>query len=147
MSDTPRHSVSVAAAIFDDSGENVLLIQRRDNGRWEPPGGVLELDETIEDGLRREVREETGLEIEIGPVTGIYKNLPRGIIALVLRCRMKGGEPHETSEARAVRWTSLAEARGLMTEAYFVRVSDATVAPTAPAIRTHDGTSLIEASQ
>ena len=52
MSDTPRHSVSVAAAIFDDSGENVLLIKRRDNGRWEPPGGVLELDETIEDGLR-----------------------------------------------------------------------------------------------
>ena len=37
MSDTPRHSVSVAAAIFDDSGENVLLIKRRDNGNWEPP--------------------------------------------------------------------------------------------------------------
>lgn len=58
--DLPRHSVSVAAAIFDDSGENVLLIKRRDNGHWEPPGGVLELDETIEDGLRREVREEAG---------------------------------------------------------------------------------------
>ena len=86
MSDTPRHSVSVAAAIFDDSGENVLLIKRRDNGRWEPPGGVLELDETIEDGLRREVREETGAEIEVGPLTGVYKNMQRGIVALVFRC-------------------------------------------------------------
>ena len=70
VNETPRHSVSVAAAIFDDSGEKVLLIKRRDNGNWEPPGGVLELDETIEDGLRREVREETGAEIEVGPTDG-----------------------------------------------------------------------------
>ena len=49
MTDTPRHSVSVAAAIFDESGKNVLLIKRRDNGNWEPPGGILELDETIEE--------------------------------------------------------------------------------------------------
>ena len=40
------------------------MTQRRDNGHWEPPGGVLELDESILDGARREVREETGLHIE-----------------------------------------------------------------------------------
>ncbi len=85
VNETPRHSVSVAAAIFDDSGEKVLLIKRRDNGNWEPPGGVLELDETIEDGLRREVREETGAEIEVGPLTGVYKNMTGGIVALRLR--------------------------------------------------------------
>lgn len=43
--DTPKHSVSVAAVITDDQGR-ALLIQRRDNGHWEPPGGVLELGET-----------------------------------------------------------------------------------------------------
>ncbi len=53
MTDNPRHSFSVAAAIFDDSGENVLLIKRRDNGKWGPSGGILELHETMEDGLRR----------------------------------------------------------------------------------------------
>jgi 8-oxo-dGTP pyrophosphatase MutT (NUDIX family) len=47
---TPRHSVSIAAVITDDHGR-ALLIQRRDNHRWEPPGGVLELGETIEDGV------------------------------------------------------------------------------------------------
>jgi 8-oxo-dGTP pyrophosphatase MutT (NUDIX family) len=58
-----RHSVSVAGVIVDDSGR-ALLSRRRDNQSWEPPGGVLELAESIEDGLRREVREETGLEVE-----------------------------------------------------------------------------------
>src|SRR6476620_2635567 len=85
---TPLHSVSVAAAIFDDSGENVLLVRRRDNGNWEPPGGVLELNETIEDGLRREVREETGAEIEVEQLTGVYKNMRRGIVAMVFRARL-----------------------------------------------------------
>ena len=109
MSDTPRHSVSVAAAIFDDSGENVLLIKRRDNGRWEPPGGVLELDETIEDGLRREVREETGAEIEVGPLTGVYKNMSRGIVALVFKCRALTGPSTASKEAQSVEWVPLAE--------------------------------------
>ena len=107
MTETPRHSVSVAAAIFDDSGENVLLIKRRDNGQWEPPGGVLELDETIEDGLRREVREETGAEIEMGPLTGVYKNMTRGIVALVFKCAAVT-EPQATSpEAAQVAWVPL----------------------------------------
>jgi len=52
-----RHSVSVTAVITDDRGR-ALLIQRADNRRWEPPGGVLEPGEAIPDGLRREVHEE-----------------------------------------------------------------------------------------
>ena len=54
-----------------------LLIQRADNGHSEPPGRVLELGETIEDGLHRNVRGKTGLDIEPGPVTGVYKNMVR----------------------------------------------------------------------
>jgi 8-oxo-dGTP diphosphatase len=73
------HSVSVAGVITDDHGR-ALLIQRRDNHRWEPPGGVLELGETIPDGLRREVREETGLEVEPVTLTGVYKNMKRAIV-------------------------------------------------------------------
>lgn len=142
MSDTPRHSVSVAAAIFDDSGEKVLLIQRRDNGRWEPPGGVLELDETIEDGLRREVREETGAEIEIGPMTGVYKNMTRGIVALVFRARLPVGAAYgPTQEANDVAWQRVAALDSLMTPAFSIRIVDA-LGTDAPAIRAHDGTVL-----
>lgn len=141
MSDTPRHSVSVAAAIFDDSGENVLLIKRRDNGRWEPPGGVLELDETIEDGLRREVREETGAEIEVGPLTGIYKNMTHGIVALVFSCRVNSAPAPSSAEAAIVKWHSAAALRDLLDEAYAVRVLDA--AGGTVAVRHHDGTHLL----
>src|SRR6478672_1182545 len=123
--ETPRHSVSVAAAIFDDSGEKVLLIKRRDNGNWEPPGGVLELDETIEDGLRREVREETGAEIEIGPLTGVYKNMSRGIVALVFRCYLASQPFDHSPEATEIDWQPIDHVSKALSEAYAVRVVDA----------------------
>lgn len=135
--DSPRHSVSVAAAIVRDDGR-VLAIQRRDNGRWEPPGGVLELDEAVEDGLRREVREETGLDIEPVALTGVYKNMPRGIVALVFRCKWLQGEPRETREAADVCWMTPADIRVEMEEAYAIRVLDA-LREGYPAIRSHDG--------
>jgi 8-oxo-dGTP pyrophosphatase MutT (NUDIX family) len=85
---TARHSVSVAGVITDDDGR-ALFIRRRDTLCWEPPGGVLELDESIEAGLR-EVREETGLAVEPVALTGVYKNMARGI-ALVFRCNVVSG--------------------------------------------------------
>lgn len=141
--ETPRHSVSVAAVIFDDTGENVLLIKRRDNGNWEPPGGVLELDESIEDGLRREVREETGVEIEVGTLTGVYKNMNRGIIALVFRCQARTQPAGSTVEAERIQWRPLTELPELMSPAYRVRVTDAAALPDVEArIRQHDGVFL-----
>ena len=44
------HSVSVAGVVIDENGRT-LVIQRRDNGHWEPPGGVLEREESIIEGL------------------------------------------------------------------------------------------------
>jgi 8-oxo-dGTP diphosphatase len=138
--------VSIAAAIFDDSGENVLLIKRRDNGQWEPPGGVLELNEPIEAGLRREVREETGIEmeIEIGPLTGVYKNMPKGIVALVFRVRALSPRLEQTSEAECVAWRPWPIAAADMTEAYSIRLVDALRGATlGPAVREHDGVRLV----
>ena len=143
MTESPRHSVSVAAAIFDESGENVLLIKRRDNGKWEPPGGVLELDETIEEGLRREVREETGLDVEPVALTGVYKNMNRGIVALVFRCKITGGELTTTDEASAFRWAADREIADLMDQAYAIRVLDAVSSDHPPAVRHHDGVYLL----
>jgi 8-oxo-dGTP diphosphatase len=136
--DFPRHSVSVAGVIIDDQGRT-LLIQRRDNQRWEPPGGILELGEAIEDGLRREVREETGLDVEPAGLTGVYKNMQRGIVALVFRCTITGGGLTVNDEATAFRWSAEPEIRELLPEAYAVRVLDALNADHGPAIRAHDG--------
>ena len=70
MTGEAAHSVSVASVVIDENGRT-LVIQRRDNGRWEPPGGVLERDESIIEGLLREVREETGLIVEPVALTGV----------------------------------------------------------------------------
>ena len=98
MNPSPRHSVSVAAVITDDQNR-VLVIRRRDNGAWQLPGGILELDETPEAGTRREVREETGVDITLERLTGVYKNMKIGVIALVFRARLTSGRPQPTEEA------------------------------------------------
>lgn len=141
VEDTPRYSVSVAAAVLRDDGR-ILAVQRRDNRRWEPPGGVLERDEAVEDGLRREVREETGLDVEPERLTGVYQNMSRGIVALVLRCRPLAGQPHETPETARVRWMTSDEIRREMVQAYAVRMLDA-LDGDPPAVRSHDGVRLL----
>ena len=138
---TPRHSVSVAAAVVD--ADRVLVVRRRDNGRWEPPGGVLELGESIPDGLRREVREETGLTVEPDALTGVYKNLARGIVALVFRCHATGGVLAATAEAGDFRWLHRDELAALVAPAYAVRLTDALDYAGIPAVRAHDGTHVL----
>ena len=138
--DTPLHSVSVAGVVINDRDE-VLVIKRRDNGQWEPPGGVLELNETFEEGVRREVLEETGVAVTVDRLTGVYKNMTRGIVALVFRCTPIAGTAVPTSEAVGVQWAPLSTTIAAMKPAYAARISDA-LTPGAT-IRTHDGSNLL----
>jgi 8-oxo-dGTP diphosphatase len=136
------HSVSVAGVIVDDH-DRALLIRRRDNLRWEPPGGVLELGETIHAGVCREVREETGLAVQPVTLTGVYKNMNRGIVALVFRCRVLGGQLTPNDEVSGFQWATAEEVSSMVDEAYAVRVLDALRKNSAPAVRQHDGVHLV----
>src|SRR5918912_3694502 len=120
MPDQHIHSVSVAGVVVDDAGR-VLVARRRDNGHWEAPGGILERDETFEEGVAREVAEETGVTVEVDRLTGVYKNMTRSIVALVYRCRPLHGTAHATSESDAVAWLTPAEVAGQLAPAYAVR--------------------------
>ncbi|GAA4306614.1 NUDIX hydrolase [Actinomadura luteofluorescens] len=137
-----RHSVSVAGVVVDDQGR-ALLIQRRDNGHWEAPGGILEQDEDIITGLRREVQEETGLEVTPIALTGVYKNMPRGIVALVFRCRAEAGSLRESDETSAFRWVTADEVAELADEAFAIRVQDVLETISTVPIRHHDGIHLL----
>jgi 8-oxo-dGTP diphosphatase len=141
-SQLPRHSVSVSGVITDADGR-ALVIQRRDNHHWEPPGGVLELGESIEDGLRREIREETGLAVQPGALSGVYKNMTRGVIALVFRCEATGGQLTTNDEVTAFRWADEDTIRQLTTEAFAVRLLDGLRREDVPAVRHHDGVRLL----
>lgn len=135
-----HHSVSVAGIVFDKHGR-ILIIRRRDNNQWQPPGGVLEIGETFEEGVRREVLEETGIHVRVERLTGVYKNMNLGVVALVFRCAATGGTPQTTNESREVQWLKFADAVALMPPTFAVRVEDASL-PTATH-RTHDGNALL----
>lgn len=137
----PRHSVSVSGVVVRDDGR-VLAIKRADDGRWVPPGGVLELDEAPFDGVVREVLEETGLKVEPERLTGVYKNMKQGVVSLAILCRPVSGEPHLSDEATSVAWLLPSEATEAMPEARAVRVTDA-LRNDGPFVRIHDGTSLL----
>lgn len=134
---TPLHSVSVAGVVVREDGR-VLAIRRADNGTWEPPGGVLERDETVEDGVRREVYEETGVKVRVDRLTGVYKNMALGVVALVFRCTPESGHEHPTDEATAVEWLAPDQVTATMGEVYAVRITDALTGG-APQVRAHDG--------
>jgi 8-oxo-dGTP pyrophosphatase MutT (NUDIX family) len=135
--------VSVAGVVVDDQGR-ALLIQRRDNGHWEPPGGVLERDETIPEALQREVLEETGIQVALpATLTGVYKNMNALVVSLVFRCEAADGVPITGEETRALHWATREEVTQLANEAYATRVLDALDATTPPAIRAHDGVKLV----
>ncbi|MGR3939589.1 NUDIX hydrolase, partial [Streptomyces sp. BRA346] len=121
-----------------------LLIKRRDNGKWEPPGGVLEREETIPDALQREVLEETGIKIALpATLTGVYKNMTGLIVSMVFRCEAIDGTPTTGAETRALRWVTRDEITELADEAYAIRVLDALDNISPPAVRAHDGVRLI----
>ncbi|MEV5576464.1 NUDIX domain-containing protein [Spirillospora sp. NPDC052269] len=136
--------MSVAGVVLDDGGR-ALLVQRRDNGHWEPPGGVLEIEEGVTDGVEREVHEETGLTVEAVALTGVYKNMSRGIVALVFRCRVVAGALSANDEVKAFHWATRHEVTSMLDEAYAVRVLDAMEAALASVpIRHHDGVKLVD---
>ena len=142
MTEPALHSVSVSAVVIDDQ-QRVLLIRRRDNGEWQPPGGILELDEDIYTGLRREVLEETGYVVEPERLTGVYKNVSLHVVALVFRCHIIRGDASTSDETTDVAWVPLVEVPKRMSEAFAIRVLDAAGDVREVAIRTHDGRELI----
>ncbi|MFI7301676.1 NUDIX domain-containing protein [Micromonospora aurantiaca] len=114
------NSIVVAVTVFvqDDQGR-VLLIQRTDNGLWALPGGAQDFGEYIAQTAVRETREETGIEIEVTGVIGIYTN-PKHLVeytngevrqqfSICFRGRYRSGQPTTSSESSAVRWFAYKE--------------------------------------
>jgi ADP-ribose pyrophosphatase YjhB (NUDIX family) len=67
----PLQMVGAAALVVDEQ-DRLLLLKRSDSGCWGPPGGAVELGEAVEDAARREVREETGLELGELSLFGVF---------------------------------------------------------------------------
>ena len=104
---------------------------------------MLELDESITDGLIREVDEETGLHVRAAALTGVYKNMRRGIVALVFRCDVLAGGRRRPTKRASSHGSHPDELADCMTDAYSVRLLDALDHDAMPTVRAHDGRSLV----
>lgn len=107
------HFVSCAALVTNDEGE-ILLVNSPWRG-WEYPGGLMEPGETFQEALRREVREEAGVEIEITGFVGICKNVERDIVNIDFTAKYVSGDLRTSEESTEVIWAAPEEALGLVT--------------------------------
>lgn len=106
---------SVVAIVCNDEGR-VLMIHKTDNDRWALPGGGHEPGESISDTVVREVKEETGYDVEVETLTGTYTDPGhvmsyddgevRQQFSLAFRARLLGGERKTSSESDEVQWLS-----------------------------------------
>jgi mutator protein MutT len=113
-----RPIVSVVACVFHK--DKVLLVKRATEpgkGLWSAPGGAIELGETINEALKREIREECGIEIEVGKVINIVDRIVRDqkggiqfhyVIAYLL-ARYVSGEARAGSDVSEIRWVTYEE--------------------------------------
>ena len=111
-----------SAIIVDDEGK-ILLQRRSDNNRWALPGGTMDIGETIGESAIREVREETGLEVELTRIVGVYSD-PGHVFAyddgeirqqfnICFAGRVIGGHLQTSSESSEVGFFSRKDAENL----------------------------------
>ncbi len=91
-------TIGAFAIIFNESGQ-VLLSHRRDRDLWNLPGGGMESGELPTEAVIREVKEETGLDVDIERLVGVYGKPDKDDIVFAFVCRVTGGELVLTDEA------------------------------------------------
>ena len=117
-----RPFVGVGAVIVDEAAR-VLLVQRRFEplaGQWSLPGGAVDVGETLAECVAREMREETGLEVEIGPVIEVFDRIMHDAggrvqyhyVLVDYVCRPVGGTLRAASDVADVAWTEAGSLAG-----------------------------------
>jgi mutator protein MutT len=113
-----RPVVGVGAIVVD--GSRVVLVKRAHEplkGAWSLPGGAVELGEALADAVAREVREETGLDVRVGPLVEVFERVHRDVDGRVefhyvladYVCTPVSGTLTPASDAADARWVSLGE--------------------------------------
>lgn len=110
--------VGVGAVVVRDG--KALIVKRAHEprkGEWSLPGGLLELGESLQDAVRREIKEETALDIEVGPVIETFDRVHRDdagriryhFVIVDFVGWPSGGEAVPGSDAEGVAWVTAAE--------------------------------------
>jgi 8-oxo-dGTP diphosphatase len=115
----PAHPVVGVGAVVV-RGDRALIIKRAHEprkGEWSLPGGLLELGESLADAARREIKEETNLDIEVGPIIETFDRVHRDdqgriryhFVIVDFVCWSDSGEAVPGSDADGVAWVTAPE--------------------------------------
>ncbi len=126
-----RPIVGVGAIIIDS--DRALVVRRATEplkGQWSIPGGMLELGEKLREGVAREVKEETGLTVEVGEVLDVFDSIfpddsggyQYHYVLIDFLCRPIGGQLAASSDVDAARWVRSEDLDSLNMKPVTVRV-------------------------
>ncbi|RIO09118.1 NUDIX hydrolase [Mammaliicoccus sciuri] len=113
----PKHIVSAACIVLNDE-DKILLIKGPKRG-WEMPGGQVELGEPLYDAAIREVKEESGADIEIIRFCGIFQNTKSSIVNTLFLARYTGGTLLTSDESLEVGFFTYDEVMNMVTRQTF----------------------------
>jgi 8-oxo-dGTP diphosphatase len=115
--------VGVGAAIFNDEGKLFITLRgkeaKNERGKWEIPGGSVELNETLEAAVKRELKEEYNIEIEIIELLGVFDHIipedKQHWVSPTYICKLTNGTPEimEPDKCDGIGWFSIEEAKEL----------------------------------
>jgi ADP-ribose pyrophosphatase YjhB (NUDIX family) len=124
-----------SSAIVVDAADRILLQRRSDSGNWALPGGAMDIGETLAQSAIREVKEETGFDVRIDRIVGIYSD-PGHVFSyddgevrqefnICFACTIQGGGRQVSDESTAVEFYPLDAIAGLqMHESIRKRIRD-----------------------
>ena len=141
-----RLGVGANAIIFDDD-DRVLLEKRSDNGYWGLPGGHVEIGESAQDAVIREVLEETGLTVEVTRLVGIYSHPDNfcfiqyadgntaHILSTVFECKPTGGQLQISDESTDLKYHPVDSLPDQTILSHKIRIEDAVTRSQIPFVK------------
>ena len=115
----PEHPVVGVGAVVVRDGKALVVKRAHEprKGEWSLPGGLLELGESLQDAVRREIKEETSLDIDVGPIIETFDRVHRDdhgkiryhFVIVDFLCWANGGDAAPGSDADGVAWVTPAE--------------------------------------
>ena len=139
----PKFTAGTFGIIFDDK-KRVLLVHRRDYDLWNLPGGRMESGEAPWDGAIREVKEKTGLDVEIIKLSGLYNKSDKADFAFSFLCKIIGGQITLNDEADKIKYFEIDKLPHNTVPKQVERIKDASLNLPGAILKTQTGKSAIE---